>query len=203
MLLAFGLWQLGAAGWIHAKALLAQVLLARAWSASLTEGRAVRPWPWADTYPVARLRAPGLGIDQIVLAGASGRSTAFGPGHLDGTAAPGAEGHSVLVGHRDTHFSFLQDLAPGDGLSLQDRRGTWRRYRIERSDVIDARRARLHRGDGGAALSLVTCYPFDAVSPGGPLRYLVFAVAEEAASDLGPKRLVSTMPTTMNGTPTK
>ena len=163
----------------------------------------MRPWPWADTYPVARLRAPGLGIDQIVLAGASGRSTAFGPGHLDGTAAPGAAGHSVLVGHRDTHFRFLERLAPGDALTLQDRGGSWRRYRVQRNDVIDSRRARLHMGDGRAALTLVTCYPFDAVNPGGPLRYLVFAVAEEAASDLGPKRLVSTMPTTMKGTPTR
>ncbi len=27
-------------------------------------------------------------------------------------------------------------------------------------------------------LTLVTCYPFDAVLPGGPLRFLVFAEAE-------------------------
>ncbi len=26
-------------------------------------------------------------------------------------------------------------------------------------------------------LTLVTCYPFDAIVPGGPLRYLVFAEA--------------------------
>ena len=46
--------------------------------------------------------------------------------------------------------------------------------------VIDARHARLLPDDGGAALTLVTCYPFDAVEPGGPLRYVVFA--EGAAS---------------------
>ena len=30
----------------------------------------MKPWPWADTWPVARLVVPSLGIDQIVLEGA-------------------------------------------------------------------------------------------------------------------------------------
>ena len=200
-----GTWQLGAAGWIHAKAWLAQDLLERAWVTTLAADpqTAIRPWPWADTYPLARLQAPGLDIDQVVLAGASGRSLAFGPGHLDGTAAPGTEGHSVVVGHRDTHFAFLRDLAPGDPLRLQGPDGLWRDYRIETAEVIDARAARLAPDDGRAALTLVTCYPFDTVEPGGPLRYLVFAVAEETVGDLAPKRVVSTMPATMKGTPTR
>lgn len=181
LLLALGGAQLGWAGWIHAKALLAQVLLARAWADTLEGARAVKPWPWADTYPVARLRVPALGIEQIVLSGASGRTLAFGPAHLDGTAPPGAPGHSVLSGHRDTHFRFLRDLAPGTALHLQAADGAWSRYRVAGSEVIDARAARFHPGGGRRVLTLVTCYPFDAIEPGGPLRYLVFA---EAASDL-------------------
>ena len=66
-----------------------------------------------------RLEAPDLGVRQIVLAGASGRTLAFGPGHMDGTAAPGASGHAVISGHRDTHFRFLQDLATGDALRVK------------------------------------------------------------------------------------
>ncbi len=45
-------------------------------------GAPVKPWPWADTHPVARLIAPAQDADVLVLAGASGRTLAFGPGHL-------------------------------------------------------------------------------------------------------------------------
>ena len=175
LLIGLGLWQAGAASAIHAKAWLAQVLLERAWADTLAGAARARPWPWADTWPVARLQAPDLGVEQIVLAGASGRTLAFGPGHLDGTARPGGAGHSVLSGHRDTHFRFLQRLAAGSALRVQRPDGAWRVYRVTATEVIDARRARLAVGDGAPALTLVTCYPFDAVRPGGPLRYVVFA----------------------------
>ncbi len=180
VLIGLGAWQLGGAGWIHAKAWVAQGLLEASWAASLAGAGAVRPWPWADTWPVARLQAPGLGVDRIVLAGTSGRTLAFGPGHMDGTAAPGAPGHSLLSGHRDTHFRFLKDLAPGDALRVQRPDGTWRDYRVIGAEVIDARQARLAPDDGRPLLSLVTCYPFDALIPGGPLRYVVTAAGEPA-----------------------
>ena len=180
-LLALGLWQVSEAGWIHAKAGLAQHLLERAWARSTQGERQARPWPWSDTWPVARLRVPRLGIDLIVLAGASGRTLAFGPGHHDGTALPGAEaGNAVISGHRDTHFRFLKDLAPGDALRVQRPDGGWRDYRVIGAEVIDARQARLAPDDGRPLLSLVTCYPFDALIPGGPLRYVVTAAGEPA-----------------------
>lgn len=177
LLAAAGLWQLGGAGLIHAKAALAQILLERSWAQSLDGERQPRPWPWADTHPVARLTVPELGIAEIVLAGANGRTLAFGPAHLAGTAAPGAAGHSVLTGHRDTHFTFLRDLRPGQEIQVQRPDGGWQGYRVVETAVIDARHARLAQGDGSASLTLVTCYPFEAAAPGGPLRYLVHAEA--------------------------
>src|SRR4029078_417855 len=65
--------------YIYAKAQLAQVLLHRAWDRRAT-GSAVKPWPWADTHPIARLIIPARAADILVLAGASGRTLAFGPG---------------------------------------------------------------------------------------------------------------------------
>lgn len=177
-----GAFALGQAGYIRAKAWLAADLIERAWATSLSEDRIARPWPWADTFPIARLRVPALGIDQIVLAGASGRSLAFAPGHLDGTAVPGKAGHAILSGHRDTHFRFLQDLEPGHRIDLQSRDGAWVRYRATGSQVIDSRKARFATSDRGRHLTLVTCYPFDALDPGGPLRYLVSAEAEDLAA---------------------
>ena len=39
-------WQLAGAGWIHAKGVLAQHLLARAWREAVLTGVAPKPWPW-------------------------------------------------------------------------------------------------------------------------------------------------------------
>ena len=63
-------------------------------------------------------------------------------------------------------------------LQVQRRDGQWQAYRVRGSEVIDARHARLSAATERPALTLVTCYPFDAIAPGGPLRYLVFTEAE-------------------------
>jgi sortase A len=177
LLAAAGLWQLGGGAWIYGKAWLAQILIARAW-AEAGIGDAVRPWPWADTRPVARLSVPELGIDQIVLAGASGRSLAFGPGHLDGTALPGTPGLSVVSGHRDTHFRFLEQLRAGTLVRIERSDGVWQDYRVTQSRVVNVEELRIAQtATGQPRLLLTTCYPFDAVAPGGPLRYVVLAEA--------------------------
>lgn len=176
-LLAFGTWQVGGAVWIHGKATVAQILLERGWNARLAghDEDTARPWPWADTAPVGRLHVPRLEIDQIVLAGASGRTLAFGPGHLSGTALPGTRGHSIVSGHRDTHFTFLRDLVPDDEVQIQRSDGNIVTYRITGYQIVDARRARFTDTPGRSTLTLVTCYPFDALDTSGPLRYAVFA----------------------------
>ena len=184
-LLALGLWQVAEAGWIHAKGRLAQFLLEDAWArTSQGQGQAqghARPWPWSDTWPVARLRVARLGIDLIVLAGASGRTLAFGPGHHDGTALTGAEaGNAVISGHRDTHFRFLEELEAGDELVIESADGSRRAYRVRQATIVDYREARLPTHTPAPRLTLVTCYPFEALVPGGPLRYVV--VAEAAPS---------------------
>jgi sortase A len=164
------------AGWIHAKAIVAQVLLERSWQARLagTGEDAAKPWPWADTAPIARLQVPRLEVDQVVLAGASGRSLAFGPGHLTGTALPGARGNSVITGHRDTHFDFIGKLKTGDTFRLQRPDGSWARYRVAGGEVVDARTAQLDATPDRSAVTLVTCYPFNSRDYNQPWRYAVF-----------------------------
>ena len=88
MLALAGAASFGQGAYIVAKAHVAQWLLHAAWDESRATGIAVKPWPWADTHPVARLMAPTQDSDVLVLAGASGRTLAFGPGHLDGSAMP-------------------------------------------------------------------------------------------------------------------
>jgi sortase A len=163
--------------YIHAKAQLAQVLLHAAWERTHATGIATKPWPWADTHPVARLIAPGQDADVLVLAGASGRTLAFGPGHLDGSAQPGDPGNAVITAHRDTHFRFLKDAGPGDLIVVERADGASRHFRIRKSYVAYARDLKLPRDALVPTLTLVTCYPFDALNPGGPLRYVVVAEA--------------------------
>ncbi|HUO82699.1 MAG TPA: class GN sortase [Gammaproteobacteria bacterium] len=175
LFIGIGGWQLGEAGWIHAKAALAQALLAKAWEQSLAGETQAKPWPWADTWPVARLRMPERGVDVIVLEGVSGRTLAFGPGHMQGSVLPGERGNSVIAGHRDTHFAFLRDVVVNDRFALETAGGDAAWYQVENVTVRDSRRVRLRLDHEQALLTLVTCWPFDAVEPGGPLRHIVTA----------------------------
>ena len=163
------------AAWIPFKAQVAQVLLHRAWDHARNGTADAKPWPWADTWPVGRLRAPQYGIDEIVLAGASGSSLAFAPGHVDGTALPGRCGNCVLSGHRDTHFRFLARLQPGDRLELEAPDGTVQRFVVRSTSVLYRNDVHVLDDSTAPVLTLVTCYPFDAVVPGGPLRFVVRA----------------------------
>ena len=174
-LLACASWQIGHAGYINAKAVLAQGLLERSWQRSLQGVSAARPWPWADTWPVARLRVARIDVNEIVLAGASGRTLAFGPAHVDGTAMPGSAGRSVIAGHRDTHFGFLRQLRIGDELRIDRPDGSHAFYSVRALDVLDSRATRVPLDASTNALELITCFPFDAIVPGGPLRYRVLA----------------------------
>jgi len=160
--------------YIHAKAWLAQQLIASAWTRMLEGEREVKPWPWADTWPIARLKVIDKDVDLYVLADASGRSLAFGPGYMSGTAAIGT-GNTVIAGHRDTHFAFLRDLRSGDRLTIQTADGSEWRLQLNETHVIDTRHERLQFDDAAATVTLLTCYPFNAIVPGGPLRYVAVA----------------------------
>ena len=160
-LLLLGLGSLGRGSWIFGKAAFAQLLLRRAWAAARAGDPHARPWPWADTWPVARLLDPAHGVDLVVLEGATGSSLAFAPGHIAGSASPGGPGNIALAGHRDTHFRFLQGLQPGEPLWLEPARGALQRYEVESVTIVDQRDTRPLEVQGDS-LTLVTCYPFDA-----------------------------------------
>lgn len=174
-LLAAGIWQAGKGAWIHAKAHLAQLLIASAWQRTVAGEAAVRPWPWADTWPVARLTIPRLGVERYVLAGADGSALAFGPGHAAGTAPPGARGNSVIAGHRDTHFDFMRNVRIGDEIVIERADGVQVRYRVGTAEILDRQDVWVMDQAGPSRLTLITCYPFDALRAGGPQRYVLLA----------------------------
>ena len=175
LLLSFGFWQFGQGAYIPAKAWLAQELMQRAWKKAASGEQAPPPWPWADTWPVARLTAKGGDIELVVLEGGSGRTLAFAPGHLSISVLPGEIGNSVIAGHRDTHFLFLQYLNKGETIEVELPNGRKHLYQVTEIDVVDSRRGSLILDTATPTLSLVTCYPFNALDAGGPMRYVVSA----------------------------
>ena len=160
--------------YLTAKAEFAQILLARAWTRAIDGEIAATPWPWADTWPVARLSVPALGQHAIVLAEAGGEALAFGPALLNVSAAPGQPGTAIIAAHRDTHFEFLKDLAVGDTVMLETTAGEQIAYRVTNMEIVDAARSGIEPEGGPSRLALVTCWPFGALVS-GPERYVVWA----------------------------
>src|SRR5947207_7421251 len=136
LLALIGLILFGQGAYIHAKALVAQVLLERAFEKTIATGRETKPWSWADTWPVARIGVKRLHASAIVLAGSSGQALAFGPGHVERTPDAGERGVAVYSAHRDTHFRFLRDVVIGDEIVITRSDGRIFRYRADGTSVV-------------------------------------------------------------------
>lgn len=169
-----GLALVGEGLWMKAKAELAQILLERAFAQSIASGQPVKPWRWADTWPIARLSVPRLKASAIVLAGGSGQALAFGPGHLGATARPGELGTAVFAAHRDTHFRFLGELKPGDEIKITRDDGITFTYEMTSAEIVRWDRSNIDASARGHNLALATCWPLDGRFR-GPLRYVVHA----------------------------
>lgn len=180
LVMALGSVLCGQGLWIPAKAALAQVLLERAFDRSLATGQPVKPWPWADTWPVARITFPRLRRTVIVLNGASGQALAFGPGHVAGTPNAGERGTAVYAAHRDTHFALLGQVKPGDEIQIDRIDGRHVHFRMVAAQVVRWDASGVDPHAPGRALALATCWPLDAKTH-GPLRYLVWATLSQPA----------------------
>ncbi|MFT4824997.1 MAG: sortase A [Halioglobus sp.] len=171
-----GFQQIASAGYIQGKAHLAQYLIGRAWEQSLqSDGAPVKPWPWADTWPVAKMNIPQQSLQLYVLAGATGNALAFGPGHESASAPLGQPGLSLIGGHSDTHFGFLKSVDVDGIFFLELPTGENIRYEVTNTAVVNINLEPVPSSQGSLdELLLVTCYPFDSLAS-GPLRYLVQA----------------------------
>lgn len=89
------------------------------------------------------------------------------------------EGTVILTGHRDTHFAFLEHVQTGERFVLQSSNGHIHSYRVGDHRIVDSRSGRIPLDREHPALVLVTCYPFHTANPGGPLRLVVTAEAED------------------------
>ena len=169
--------QLGKALHIVMKAHVAQALIRHAWQENLLAGEPnMKPWPWADMAPVARMTLVRQRAELFVLNNDAPRTLAFGPGFRPQSTLPGRGGKTVISAHRDTHFSVLENIAPGDLIEIQTIEGRELLYQVYARQVVDMHDMWVTEDNGQNELTLITCWPFDALVPRGPDRLIVSAL---------------------------
>ena len=62
-----------------------------------------------------------------------------------------------------------------DNAPILQANGVTIRYRVQSTRVIPKTDTSVLRQDARTRLTLITCYPFDAIRPGTPLRWVVIA----------------------------
>ena len=123
--------------------------------------------------PLGRLEIPRLGLSAVVGEGDDEHTLKVAVGHLPDTPLPWQEGNSALAGHRDSFFRPLRRIQVGDDIHFATRHGTFR-YRVTRHTVVDPDELWVLDASPTAALTLITCYPFDFVGA-APRRFVVHA----------------------------
>ncbi len=90
----------------------------------------------APGQAIGQLSMPTIGIDWTVVEGVGTEDLRKGPGHYPGTPMPGMPGNVSIAGHRTTWgapFSRIDELAPGDIITLRTVQGTFE-YRVVEQD---------------------------------------------------------------------
>ena len=113
--------------------------------------------------PIARLVIPSIGLDEIVVEGVGDAELNAGPGHLPGSAMPGAVGNAVISAHRDRHFSTLGDLDIGDTVYTETASGRTS-WIVTKRRVVRAGKPALFSSDE-PLLTLTTCWPIRVLGP--------------------------------------
>ena len=146
---------------------------------SLWSPARVRGWQLASTQPapaaLAVLKIARLRLTVPVFEGTDDATLDRGAGHIEGTAAPGADGNSGIAGHRDGFFRVLKDIVPGDVMELETLRTTVT-YRVERTWIVEPDDVSVLDPTPSGAVTLVTCYPFYFIGS-APQRFIVRARA--------------------------
>ena len=123
--------------------------------------------------PIGRLEIPRIGLSAVVMEGDDDRTLRVAVGHLPDTPLPWQDGNAALAGHRDTFFRPIRRLRTGDEIRLVTPRGTFR-YRATRQVVVEPDQLWVLDPSPTAALTLITCFPFDFVGA-APRRFVVHA----------------------------
>ncbi len=161
--------------YIQIKAWLAQHLIEYSFAQFIQTHEHSKPWPWADTHAIAKLHIGDT--TNFILHDANMRNLAFGPAHFIGSTFPGDKGNSVILGHRDTHFAHLKNIEIGQTIRVSTHMSDTN-YRVEEIMIVNQTDVGILENMNQTALTLITCYPFNSISPAPDQRFVVRAIKE-------------------------
>jgi len=138
-------------------------------SAATTPGQALIP----PEQMLTRVVIPKIGLDAIVVEGASRKDLSEGPGHMRETAMPGETGNAVITAHRDTFFRHIYELVKGDHVQVR-RGGRAFTYEVTGKKIVMPDDVSVIRQTPDPQLTLITCYPVYYIGP-APKRLVVFS----------------------------
>ncbi|MCO4799914.1 MAG: sortase, partial [Colwelliaceae bacterium] len=98
----------------------------------------IKPWPWADTFPIAELSFMRLEKSIVILNGGDPTTLAFSAGAIAPFNKTNSATPFVVAGHSDSHFSFLENILMKDVISMKDQSGKSQLYQVEAIDIINA-----------------------------------------------------------------
>ncbi len=182
-----GLLALGYCGWTAQRAGRFQKEQAR----RFLESQHLAPLPPPAPVPlhpargaaIAQLSIPRLGLSTVVVEGSGESELALGPGHIEGTALPGAGGNVGVAGHRDTFFRPLRQIRKNDAITLAIGSRQYD-YTVVSTEIVEPTDVRVLWPDGHDTLTLVTCYPFNFIGA-APKRFIVHADCTDCTNSTG------------------
>ncbi len=119
------------------------------------------------------LRIPILDREVPIVTGVDEDDLEKGVGHVPSTALPGEGERIFLAGHRDTVFTRMGELKPGDVLEIRTAEGTFT-YLMTDSVIVGQDDLSVMEPAGEEVLTLSTCYPFEYLSSTDQ-RYIIHA----------------------------
>ena len=131
---------------------------------------------------LTRVIVKKIGLDAIVVEGASRKQLSEGPGHMKETTMPGEVGNAVITGHRDTFFRHIYELNKGDEIVVR-RAGQVFRFEVTGKKIVYPEDVSVIRPTADAQLTLITCYPTYYIGP-APKRLVVFSRLAGTGADL-------------------
>ena len=112
-----------------------------------------------------------IGLVGPIYQGDTEKMLSMGPGHFYGSALPGEGSNVVISAHRNTQFSRLGELVPGDKVTLDTTGGKFE-YEMVDSVIFPDYDEQYILPTSEEVLTLLTCYPFDFIGA-APDRYIV------------------------------
>jgi sortase A len=191
LIIGLAIYFLASAFYIPFKSAIKQTLLENAWQRTLADKEAVKAWPWATSCPVARIKIPELGVDQIILEEQQVNGLLYTSGRQLKTFYDTPTESMQINLFEGGHFNFLDSLQLGQHIFVQEETGEVKHYRVEDIEIVDAGNLGIQAPVTGSWLTLVTNYPFDVALRNRSLRYVVFAELVPAATSEEPETHVS------------